>query len=124
MGIILVYDCTEEVTFNNIENWLKQIDTHASSGVAKILVANKTDLPNRTVTSERGMALAQEHGLNFFETSAKTGANINELFFDIAQKIVKDKPAQSKATGNSRGSAAAYNQGKVQSAEQARVKLG
>ena len=58
MGIILVYDCTEEVTFNNIENWLKQIDTHASSGVAKILVANKTDLPNRTVTSERGLALA------------------------------------------------------------------
>ena len=30
MGIILVYDCTEEATFNNIANWLKQIDTHAS----------------------------------------------------------------------------------------------
>lgn len=30
MGIILVYDCTEEATFNNISNWLKQIDTHAS----------------------------------------------------------------------------------------------
>jgi GTPase SAR1 family protein len=55
-------------------------------------VANKNDLPNRTVTSERGAALAEEHGLNFFETSAKTGSNINELFFAIAQKIVKDKP--------------------------------
>ena len=30
MGIILVYDCTEDATFNNISNWLKQIDTHAS----------------------------------------------------------------------------------------------
>lgn len=92
MGIILVYDCTEEATFNNIQNWLKQIDTHASSGVSKILVANKIDLPNRTVTSERGAALAEEHGLDFFETSAKTGSNINELFQAIAQKIVKDKP--------------------------------
>ena len=92
MGIILVYDCTEEATFNNIQNWLKQIDTHASSGVSKILVANKIDLPNRTVTSERGASLAEEHGLDFFETSAKTGSNINELFQAIAQKIVKDKP--------------------------------
>lgn len=54
MGIILVYDCTEESTFNNISNWLKQIETHASVGVAKVLVANKTDLPNRVIPTERG----------------------------------------------------------------------
>lgn len=58
MGIVLVYDCTEESTFNNISNWLKQIETHASSGVAKVLVANKTDLPNRVISTERGQALA------------------------------------------------------------------
>lgn len=54
MGIILVYDCTEEATFNNISNWLKQIETHASDGVAKVLVANKTDLENRVITTEQG----------------------------------------------------------------------
>jgi len=54
MGIILVYDCTEEMTFNNIQNWLKQIETHASQGVAKVLVANKTDLPNRVISTEQG----------------------------------------------------------------------
>ena len=63
MGIVLVYDCTEEVTFNNISNWIKQIDAHANSGVTKVLVANKVDLPNRTVSTERGMALAEEYGL-------------------------------------------------------------
>ena len=54
MGIILVYDCTEEATFTNIANWLKQIDTHASQGVVKVLVANKIDLPNRIISTEKG----------------------------------------------------------------------
>lgn len=85
MGIILVYDCTEETTFNNISNWLKQIETHASSNVVKVLVANKIDLPNRVISTEKGQALADEFGLKFFETSAKTGSNINEMFYDVAE---------------------------------------
>jgi len=98
MGIILVYDCTEEATFNNIQNWLKQIEVHASVGVAKVLVANKTDLPNRVITQERGQALAEEFGLKFFETSAKTGSNINEMFFEVADQIVKDRPAPAQGS--------------------------
>lgn len=58
MGIVLVYDVTEESTFNNIQNWLKQIDQHAASGVTKVLVANKTDLPNRVISTEQGASLA------------------------------------------------------------------
>jgi len=54
MGILLVFDCTQELTFNNITNWLKQIESHASEDVAKILVANKTDLPNRVISAEQG----------------------------------------------------------------------
>lgn len=122
MGIILVYDCTEESTFNNITNWLKQIDTHASSGVAKVLVANKTDLPNRVISTEQGQALAQEYGLKFFETSAKTGSNINEMFFEVADQIVRDRPAQTSASQKVHGSAAYQTQSV--SGEQARVKLG
>ena len=64
MGIILVYDCTEENTFQNVQNWLKQIDQHANPGVARVLVANKTDLKDRiVVSSDQGAQLAAEHGL-------------------------------------------------------------
>jgi small GTP-binding protein len=49
MGIILVYDCTDQQTFNNISNWLKQIEQHASSSVAKVLVANKCDRTDKII---------------------------------------------------------------------------
>lgn len=86
MGIILVYDCTEETTFNNISNWLNQIEQHAVPNVKKVLVANKTDVSPAEIkiNSERGKALADQHGLSFFETSAKTGHNINQLFHHVA----------------------------------------
>ena len=54
MGIILVYDCTEEQTFSNIRNWIKQIEQHASDDVAKVLVGNKCDRQDKAVDTERG----------------------------------------------------------------------
>jgi Ras-related protein Rab-8A len=91
MGIILVYDCTDQQTFNNIQNWLKQIDQHANSNVAKVLVANKCDRPDRVIDSEKGRNLAEQHGLTFFETSAKTGLNVADVFSHIARVIVNEK---------------------------------
>ena len=71
-----------------------------------MLVANKIDLPNRIISTEKGAELAEAHNLAFFETSAKTGANINELFFDIASKIVKDRPVAAPSDKKSHGYAA------------------
>ena len=87
-----------------------------------MLVANKTDLPNRVISTEQGASLAQEFGLKFFETSAKTGSNINEMFFEVADQIVRDRPAQTQSNQKVHGYAAYQNQ--QVSGEQARVKLG
>ena len=59
MGIILTYAVDDRVTFNNIENWVKQIKTHASSEVIKILVGNKSDSEKRDVSYEEGKNLAK-----------------------------------------------------------------
>ena len=74
------------------------------------------------ITTERGEALAAEFGLKFFETSAKSGSNINEMFFEVADQIVKDRPVQAQSSKATHGYAA-YQTQQV-SGEQARVKLG
>lgn len=50
MGIIMVYAVNDRASFNAMENWLKQIKTHAAENVIKILVANKIDSEDRKVT--------------------------------------------------------------------------
>ncbi|KAK9189797.1 hypothetical protein WN943_018396 [Citrus x changshan-huyou] len=96
MGILLVYDVTDESSFNNIRNWIRNIEQHASDNVNKILVGNKADMDEskRAVPTSKGQALADEYGIKFFETSAKTNLNVEEVFFSIA-KDIKQRLAES-----------------------------
>ncbi|XP_020702300.1 ras-related protein RABE1c isoform X2 [Dendrobium catenatum] len=96
MGILLVYDVIDESSFNNIRNWIRNIEQHASDNVNKILVGNKADIDERkrAVPTSKGQALADEYGIKFFETSAKTNLNVEQVFFSIARDI-KQKLAES-----------------------------
>ncbi|KAG2598426.1 hypothetical protein PVAP13_5KG366500 [Panicum virgatum] len=75
-GIIVVYDVTDQESFNNVKQWLNEIDRYASENVNKLLVGNKCDLAeSRAVSYEAGKALADEIGIPFLETSAKDACN-------------------------------------------------
>ena len=68
----MVYDVTNEKTFANISNWLRNIDENAKEDVEKIIVGNKIDLKSqRRISLEKGQNMAIEYGLKLIETSAK-----------------------------------------------------
>ncbi|CAL5066604.1 unnamed protein product [Urochloa decumbens] len=72
----------------DIRNWIRNIEQHASDNVNKILVGNKVDMDaKRVVSTAQGQKLADEYGIKFFETSAKTNQNVEQVFFTIARDI-------------------------------------
>eukprot|EP01084_Bolivina_argentea_P051772 95220_1 len=77
MGILLVYDITDENSFLNNRNWIKHRTQHTYDSVQIILIGNKCDMSqDRIITKNRGQELADEYGIEFFETSAKTDTNV------------------------------------------------
>ncbi|CAI8032811.1 Ras-related protein Rab-8A [Geodia barretti] len=88
MGIMLVYDVTSEKSFDNIRNWIRNIEENASSDVDKMILGNKCDLSeSRVISTERGKLLADEHGVKFMETSAKSGFHVETAFLMLASDI-------------------------------------
>jgi Ras-related protein Rab-8A len=58
MGILLVYDVTDERSFQNVKNWMRQIEQHASENVNKVLIGNKCDVPaSERVSGTKGTLL-------------------------------------------------------------------
>ena len=75
-----MYDISNEYTFKNIRNYMKQVEANAQTNLVKVLVGNNCEKPDRKVTENQGKDLANEFGFAFFETSPKTNQNVNEVF--------------------------------------------
>jgi len=88
-GALLVYDITSRETFNSLANWLTDARTLASPAIVILLVGNKKDLEEeREVTFLEASRFAQENGLMFLESSAKTGDSVEEAFLKCSKSIL------------------------------------
>merc|ERR1711931_73835 len=95
MGFILMYDVTNEESFNSVQDWCTQIKTYSWDNAQVVLVGNKCDMEEeRVVSTERGKQLADQLGLEFFETSAKENINVKAVFERLVD-IICDKMAES-----------------------------
>ncbi|KQK08121.1 ras-related protein RABD1 isoform X1 [Brachypodium distachyon] len=97
-GIIIVYDVTDMESFNNVKQWLSEIDRYASDSVCKLLVGNKCDLvDSKVVDTEEAKALADSLGMTFLETSAKESINVEKAFLTMSSEIKKRMATQPAA---------------------------
>ncbi|PPS14722.1 hypothetical protein GOBAR_AA05859 [Gossypium barbadense] len=78
---VIVYDVTDQESFNNIKQWLSEIDRYASDNVNKLLVGNNTLCPH-DIAAFFFQAFADEIGIPFLETSAKDATNVEQAFMD------------------------------------------
>ncbi|XP_037364198.1 LOW QUALITY PROTEIN: ras-related protein Rab-13-like [Talpa occidentalis] len=101
MGIILVYDITDEKYFENTQNGMKSIKENALAGVERLLLGNKCDMEaKRKVQKEQVDKLAWEHGIRFFETSVKSNVNVDGAFSSLAWDILLKSEGQRSRKSN------------------------
>ena len=91
-AVILVYAIDDLTSFKDLDQWLSKLNE--TTDITKkpiIIIGNKADVENgkREVTYEEGRNYAENKGYKFYETSAKTGQNINEAFNDIFEQLYK-----------------------------------
>jgi len=88
---IVVYDITSKQSFVRAKQWVKELQRQAKDNMVIALAGNKLDLAEqRQVDPEEAKAYADENGILFHETSAKTNHNVSEVFQVIAKKLPKN----------------------------------
>uniref|UniRef100_A0A673H5K6 Ras-related protein ORAB-1-like n=1 Tax=Sinocyclocheilus rhinocerous TaxID=307959 RepID=A0A673H5K6_9TELE len=85
-----VLDAFLQESFNNVKQWLQEIDRYASENVNKLLVGNKCDLTTKkVVVYTAAKEFADSLGIPFLETSAKSSTNVEQAFMTMAAEIKK-----------------------------------
>jgi Ras-related protein Rab-1A len=91
----MVYDVTSTDSFDHVNDWLKEVNRYAAEGTVKLLVGNKSDrTADRVVTEEQAKEFADDLGIPFIETSAKSSKNVEEAFLTMAGELIRQRDAR------------------------------
>ncbi|KXN88924.1 Ras-related protein Rab-5A [Leucoagaricus sp. SymC.cos] len=85
---VVVYDITQSASLEKARTWIRELQRQADPNIVIALCGNKTDLEaRRQVSQEEAKKYAEEEGLMWAETSAKSGEGVTEVFTAIAKKL-------------------------------------
>jgi len=98
-GFLLVFSVNNRESLLKVKKWLKHIEENVNINQKIIyLVGNKIDIPEREITNEEAVNFAKDNHMKYFETSAKTGFKIKEVFhqiysdiYELCKKLDSDK---------------------------------
>mmetsp|Transcript_1592 Transcript_1592/g.1967 ORF Transcript_1592/g.1967 Transcript_1592/m.1967 type:complete len:202 (+) Transcript_1592:110-715(+) len=86
---ILVYDASEEKTLEMVQGWKDELCKHADKDAIFVLAGNKCDMREQTSEAiSRAKKKAEVLGAKLFQTSARTGKGIEELFDYVARNLL------------------------------------
>jgi len=89
-GIIVMYDTTDNNSYENVRQWLKEIGHYGSDNVVKLIVGNKSELTSaRAVQKDTVESFAALHDLYFLEISAKENINVEQAFIILVTKVLE-----------------------------------
>ncbi|XP_053451585.1 ras-related protein Rab-21-like [Nycticebus coucang] len=100
-GAILVYDITDENSFQKVKNWVKELRKMLGNEISLCIVGNKIDLEKeRHVSTQEAESYAESVGAKHYHTSAKQNKGIEELFLDLCKRRIETAQVDERAKGN------------------------
>jgi len=88
-GVIVVYDVTDQASFDHLSSWMKDVDLYSGEEVTKLLIGNKDDVPEgKVVDTNEAREFAKEHNMLFMEASAMRATNVSAAFRLLVAEVM------------------------------------
>eukprot|EP00371_Babesia_bovis_P003218 XP_001611865.1 Rab1a [Babesia bovis] len=101
-AIIIVFDITDKLSFENVPSWLQEVEKFAPDGIHKLLIGNKSDQAQaRDVDPSEIQEFSELHSTPYVEISAKSGSNVEEAFVSVARRLVIDRHGKDPGSNQS-----------------------
>ncbi|KAK2151899.1 hypothetical protein LSH36_347g04025 [Paralvinella palmiformis] len=109
-GAILVYDITDEDSFQKVKNWVKELRKMLGNEISLCIVGNKIDLEkDRHVSVEEAESYTTSVGAKHFHTSAKTNKGIEDMFLELCKRMIEKAEENGQKSGMVRSPSARRN---------------
>lgn len=87
MAFLALFDLTNRKSYEILPKFFVGIE-EICGRIPIVLIGNKADLPDRAVSTGEAQALSEKMGFQYYETSAKTGLNVYQIFEKLARMVL------------------------------------